>query len=178
MIRLLSTLALLAALLAGCGAEPVGTGPSAVRPREGRSGLQLAGVIRGQQIAVSDGLPRLEATDCDPGDGADRDVCVVSRTIDGTLLVLVFENPGVLAPGTVPVAPGDCARPEDCDRVTGTAVIDVQAGVRGRARAQGGSLALQVVEPGQRYVGSLSLQLPDGRIDGAFDLIPRPEPEE
>lgn len=176
MIRLL--VVLLAVLLTGCGAEPVGTGPSAVRPRDGRSGLQLTGVIAGQQIAVSDGLPRLEANDCDPGDGPDQDVCVISRTIDGTLFVLVFENPAVLRPGTLPVAPGDCARPEDCDRVTDTAVIDVQIGVSGRTRARGGSLTLTFVEPGQRYVGSLSLQLPNGRLDGSFDLIPRPEPEE
>jgi hypothetical protein len=170
--------ALLAALLTSCGAEPVGSGPSAVRPRDGRSGLRLAGVIRGQQLAISDGLPRLEATDCDPGDGIDQDVCVVSRTIDGTLFVLVFENPAVLKPGMLSVAPGDCARPEDCDRVTGVAVIDIQAGVRTRVRAQGGSLTFDIVEPRQRYVGSLSLQLPNGRIDGEFDIIPRPEPEE
>jgi hypothetical protein len=176
MVRLLT--ALLAVLLVGCGAEPVGSGPSAVRPRDGRSGLQLAGVIRGRQLAISDGLPRLEATDCDPGDGTDQDVCVVSRTIDGMLFVLVFENPAVLKPGTLDVAPSDCARPQDCDRVTDVTVIDVQAGVRGRVRAQNGSLTLQVVEPRQRYVGSLSLKLPNGRIDGDFDVIPRPEPEE
>ncbi len=174
MIRLLA--ALLLVLLAGCGAEPVGSGPSAVRPRDGRSGLHLTGVVRGQQLAISDGLPRLEASDCDPGDGADDDVCVVSRTIDGTLFVLVFENPAVLEPGTLTVAPGRCARPADCDRVTGVAVIDIQAGVRDRVRVQGGSLTLDVVEPRQRYVGSLSLELPNGRIDGDFDVIPRPEP--
>jgi hypothetical protein len=178
MVRLLAMLAVLAILLAGCGAEPVGTGPSAVRPRDGRSGLHVTGVIRGQQLAISDGLPRLEATDCDPGDGTDQDVCVVSRTIDGTLFVLVFENPTVLAPGTLRVAPGNCSRPEDCDQVTGVAVIDVQAGVSNRFRAQSGSLTLSVVEPRQRYVGSLSLELPNGRIGGDFDVIPRPEPEE
>lgn len=169
---------LLAVLLTGCGAEPIGSGPSAVRPRDGRSGLRLTGVIGGQQLAISDGLPRLEATDCDPGDGTDQDVCVVSRTIDGTLFVLVFENPTVLAPGTVPVATGNCARPEDCDHVTGVAVIDVQAGVGDRSRAQGGSLTLALVEPRQRYVGSLSLELPNGRMGGDFDVIPRPEPEQ
>ncbi|MGH8884993.1 MAG: hypothetical protein ACRDYX_07450 [Egibacteraceae bacterium] len=176
MVRLLAALALLAVLLTGCGGTPAGSGPSAVRPRDGRSGLHLAGVIRGQQLAVSDGLPRLEATDCDPNDGADQDVCVVSRTIDGTPFVVVFENPAVLEPGTLRVESGGCARPEDCDRVAGVAVIEVRAGVRDRVRAQGGSLTLEVVEPGRRYVGSLSLELPNGRIDGDFDLIPRPEP--
>jgi hypothetical protein len=178
MIRLFATLMLLAVLLAGCGAVPAGSGPSAVRPREGRSGLHLAGVIRGRQIAVSDGLPRLETTDCDPNDGPDQDVCVVSRTIDGMPFVVVFENPAVLEPGTVPVAPGGCARPIDCDRVPNVAVIDVQAGVRNRVRAQSGSLTLEVVQPGRRYVGSFSLELPNGHLDGDFDLVPRPETQE
>lgn len=168
--------ALLTVLLSGC--VELGSS-STVQPRDGRSGMQLTGQIDGRPVAVGEGLPRLENTDCDPNDGADDDVCVVSRTIEGTLFVLVFENPDVLAAGeTLDVAEGDCVRPPDCDAVRGAALVDVQVGVADRIRAEGGTLMLEVVDPGERYRGSLLLQLPEGgTISGDFDVIPRPESE-
>jgi hypothetical protein len=178
--RLGRRLAVIAAVLglAGCGAESIGTGPAAVRPRDGRSGLQLTGTIGGRQVAVSDGLPTLNTGDCDPNDGADRDVCFVSRDIDGTLFVIVFENPDLLVEdASLPVGPGDCRTPEACDAVTDVAVVEVQSGIADRQRATSGQVNLAAVEPGLRYVGTLSLVLPDGRISGEFDVIPRPEEE-
>lgn len=176
--RLLPAVVLLAVLLGGCSETPIGSGPGAVRPRDGRSGLQLSGMISGRLVAISDGLPRLEATDCDPGDGSDNDVCVVSRTLDGTLFVLVFENPEILTPGTFGVGAASCSRPDTCDHVTDVAIIDLQLGVGERIRASAGELTLETVEPARRYRGTLRLDLPDGQLTGDFDVIPRPEPEE
>ena len=167
--------ALAAALLAGC----VQLGSSVtVQPRDGRSGLHLTGRIDGRPVAVTEGLPRLEVTDCDLNDGTDEDMCVVSRTIEGTLFVLVVENPTVLQAGaTLDIADPPCARPSDCDAVTGVALVDVQLDVADRVRARGGTLTLEVVEPAERYRGSMLLELPDGTITGDFDVIPRPETE-
>ena len=167
--------ALVAALLAGC----VQLGSSVtVQPRDGRSGLYLTGRIDGRPVAVTEGLPRLEVTDCDPNDGTDEDMCVVSRTIEGTLFVLVVENPAVLRAGaTLDIADPPCARPSDCDAVTDVALVDVQLDVADRVRARGGTLTLEVVEPAERYRGSMLLELPDGTITGEFDVIPRPETE-
>jgi len=162
------------ALLAGCRAVPAG---SPGQPRGGRAGLQVTGTIEGRPIAVTQGLPRLETEDCDPNDGPDQDVCFVSRTIDGRVFVLVFENPGVLQPGTYDVEARACPRPGDCDGVTGVAIVDVQVGPADRIRAVGGTLTVEVVEPLERYRGTLLLQLPGGTLSGDFDVVPRPETE-
>jgi hypothetical protein len=117
--------------------------------------------------------------DCDPNDGPDRDVCFISRAIDGTLLRIIFENPAVLETGAVlPVGTGDCRTPAACDEVTDVAVIDVGFGVGNRVRATGGTLRLTDVQPNLRYAGSLSLQLPDGRLSGDFNVVPRPDEED
>jgi hypothetical protein len=171
--------ALLSMLLAVTLSACVELGSSTtIQPRGGRSGMQLTGRIDGQPIAVTEGLPRLDAADCDPNDGVDEDVCVVSRTIDGTLFVLVLENPAVLRPGTtLDVADRPCPRPSTCDAVDDVAIVDVQLGTGRRVRATGGTLELEVVEPAMRYRGSLLLQFPDGTLTGDFDVIPRPESE-
>jgi hypothetical protein len=168
-------MALLAALATGCASAPPGS-PS--YPRSGRAGLQLTGRMQGRPIAVTQGLPDLETGDCDPNDGPDRDVCFVSRTIDGTSFVLVFENPDVLEPGTYDVEARPCPRPADCDAITDAAIIDVQLGANNRVRAMNGTLTLELIEPLQRYRGSVLLELPDGTLSGNFDVVPRPETEE
>ncbi|MGH8907192.1 MAG: hypothetical protein ACRD0K_11860 [Egibacteraceae bacterium] len=173
--RICAAAAVAAALAAGCRAAPAGS-PS--QPRDGRAGLQLTGRIEGRSIAVTQGLPRLETGDCDPNSGGDRDVCFASRTIDGTAFVLVFENPDVLEPGTYDVEARPCPRPTDCDSVTDVAIIDVQLGTGDRIRAVGGTLTVELVEPLQRYRGSVLLDLPDGTLSGDFDVVPRPEIEE
>lgn len=162
-------------LLAGCATAGGETGVAAIRPSEGRSGLYLSGTIDGRQVAVTDGAPRLHVTDCDPQDGRDRDVCVGSRTIDGRGLRIVFENPGALeSEARLPVRAPDC-RPADCDDVTDHAIVGVQFTGEGLMHAHDGELVLRVVEPHGRYMGSLRLQLPDGRLSGDFNVVPRPE---
>jgi hypothetical protein len=173
--RRLGATVLAMALIAGCRGAPAG---SPGQPREGRAGLRLTGTIEGRPIAVTQGLPRLETEDCDPNDGRDQDICFVSRTIDGTVFVLVFENPAVLQPGTHDVEARTCPRPGDCDGGTDAAVIDVQVGATDRIRATGGTLTVELVEPLQRYRGTLLLELPGGTLSGDFDVVPRPETEE
>lgn len=167
-------LLLLACLLVvgGCGQTPEDVLPD---PRDGRSGLQLSGRIGGRQMAVSDGLPALNAGDCDVNDGPDHDVCFVSRDLSGGLLVLIIENPAVLEAGvTLPVGSA-CADDAACEAVTDAAVVEIRHGPDQRIRATGGTLAMEVVEAGTRYRGEVDLQLPDGHLSGVFDVVPRPE---
>jgi hypothetical protein len=158
----------LAVLVAGCWPTPAET----VQPREGRAGLQLAGSIAGRQLAVSDGSPRLTVGDCDPDVTGDEDVCAIADSIDGELVVLVFENPDVLqAATTVPVGdPGCGAR---CDAVADVAVVDLQVSTARRMRARGGRLALRDVTPFSRYAGDVRLSFAAGSVAGSFDLVPR-----
>ena len=145
-------------------------------PRDGRSGLSLAGTIGGRQLAISDGLPRLDVGDCDLHDDRDADVCFISRDIDGELIVLVFENPAALVEGeALPVRAGECLRPEDCDAVTDHLIVELQRGVGDRIRATGGTVRLTTVERFLRYAGELRLEFPDGALSGSFDVVPRPE---
>lgn len=159
---------LLAVLAAGCWSTPTDT----VQPRAGRAGLQLTGTVAGRQVAVSDGAPQLRVGDCDPDTTGDDDVCAIADDIDGELVVLVFENPDVLAAGaTLPVAAPGCA--DRCDDVTDAAVVDVQVGTAPRIRAQGGRVEISEVTPFSRYVGEVRLELPSGAVTGSFDLVPR-----
>ena len=168
--RLLAVVLLL--LVAGCGV-PQGQS-AAIQPRDGRAGIQLSGTVDGRQVAVADGLPRLVVDDCDPQRG-DRDVCVISRTIDGRLFVLVLENPGVLQSGAdLRIADPDCGDERACDEVADVAVVDVQLDTGERVRATDGRLQLDVVEPHLRYAGSLTLRLPHGTLSGVLDVVPRP----
>jgi hypothetical protein len=174
--RTLPLLALVAALsLAACGETPGDVLPD---PRDGRSGLRLTGQVGGRQIALSDGLPVLNTTDCDVAAGPDRDVCFVTRDISGESIIVIIENPDALAEGeTLPVEAAPCRDRLDCDEVEGVAVVDVQIGLGAdRIRATGGTLAIDVLVPGSRYRGSLDLRLPGGdRLRGEFDVVPRPE---
>ncbi|MDP9405403.1 MAG: hypothetical protein M3O86_02210 [Actinomycetota bacterium] len=165
-----------ASLLAACGAEGTRPGPAGIVPRNGRSGLSLSGVVDGRQYAVSDGAPTLRVGDCDVNEGADTDLCFFSRDIDGVFFGIVVENPDVLRAGaTVPVVASTCVGGV-CDDVTGGAVVDVQLGVgQRRIRAAGGSLTLDTLEVGRRYSGTLTLVLPDGRLAGTYEVVPRPE---
>jgi hypothetical protein len=161
-------LIVLAVLVAGCWPTP----PETVQPREGRAGLQLAGSIAGRQLAVSDGAPRLTVGDCDPDAAGDEDVCAIADSIDGDLVVLVFENPDVLrAATTVPVGDPGCGT--RCDAVADVAVVDLQLGSARRLRARGGRLAVRDLTPFSRYAGDLRLSFAAGSVAGSFDLVPR-----
>ncbi len=168
--------ALLAVVLAACGAEGTRPGPAGIVPRNGRSGLSLSGVVDGRQYAVSDGAPVLRLGDCDVNEGPDTDLCFFSRDINGAFFGIVVENPDALRAGTmIPVVTSTCRRAV-CDDVTDGAVVDVQLGVgQRRIRATGGSLTLNTLETGRRYSGTLTLVLPDGRLAGTFEVVPRPE---
>lgn len=159
------------AIVSGCGGSA--SLGQAVQPRDGRAGLQVTGQLDGRQLSVSQGAPELVVGDCDPGSERDTDVCAISATVDGTLFVLVIENPAALQAGeSLPVATPDCP-PAACDDVTDVAIIDVQTGTGPRQRATGGQLEIETVEPFQRYVGRAQLEFPDGSLSTSFDLIPR-----
>lgn len=167
------------ALAAGCvlgTAACTAAAETTIQPRDGRSGLQGTGTIEGRQVAVATGLPQLVVGDCDPPDGRDDDVCIVADTIDGRLFVLAFENPAVLVPGeTLPVSTTPCADPEACDAVDDGVVVTVKLEADAPLRATGGTVTVEAVEPFTNYVGSIALTLPDGRFNGSFDVVPRPE---
>ena len=162
-------------MLAACGTSGGGTGPAAIEPRDGRSGLQLSGTIDGRQVAVLDGAPVLRLGDCDVNDGADVDLCFFSRLVDGGFFAVLIENPAAVTEGRVPVISSDCRSPY-CDDEAAGAVVDLQFEPGGkRTRATGGSLVVTTVEEAKRYAGSLNLVLPDGRLTGTFQVVPRPE---
>ena len=163
--------ALLALSLLACG-EANDVLPD---PRDGRSGIQVSGQLPDRQVAVSDGLPTVNFGDCDPADGVDRDVCVVTETIQGDLLRITFENPIALQAGAVLPVGSDCRTPEACDEVLDAAVVEVEFGTDGRIRATGGTLRIEVAEPSVRYRGEVSLLLPRGSLSATFDLIERPD---
>lgn len=172
--RLLVLLALLALLTAACGETPGDVLPN---PRDGRSGIQLSGRIGDRPISLSDGLPTLNTSDCDLPDGPDRDVCFVTRDVNGDQLVIVFENPAVLVEGAVlDVGPSDCGTPRECDAVTDVAIVEVRFRDDEPVLAASGQLRVEVVVEGNRYRGDLRLRLPDGsNLTGTFDLVPRPD---
>ncbi len=160
-----------AVLLAGCA-----TSSTAIQPRDGRSGLQGTGTLDGRQVAVAEGLPQLLVGDCDPMDDLDDDLCIITDTIDGRTFVLAVENPEVLVEGaSLPVGAADCASPEACDAVTGTAVVSVKLGTDDPVRATDGTLRMTKVEPYANYTGEILLRLPNGSFTGTFDVVPRPE---
>lgn len=172
MVRAVLCLFAAAALLAGCTSSSA----TVVQPRDGRSGLQGTGTLDGRQVAVAQGLPELVVGDCDPIDGDDADVCIISDTVDGRTFVLTVENPDVLESGAdLPVGAPECATPEACDQVTDVAIISLKLGTDDAVRATGGRLRVERVEPFANYVGEVSLELPGGRFSGSFDVVPRPE---
>lgn len=163
--RLAVALVLLAA--GGCGTEPAASAPG----DPAVSGLQLTGTIGGHQVALSDGSPRLLVGNCAPREGPSHDVCIVSKDIDGELVVLALKNPDALRPGaTLAVGSPACATPARCDRVRDVAIVDLQRGVGGRQRAVGGRLAMTHVVDNLRYAGRFTLVLVNGRVSGSFDV--------
>ncbi len=172
-LRLVPLVLLAAALLVGgCRGTPLPG--AAVQPRDGKAGLQLTGAIEGRQVAVTDGTAELVVGDCDPNDGRDQDICFLANDIDGTVFVVVIENPDVLesAPTELEVGDPGCASPDACDAVEDVAVVDIGHGVGDRQRARAGTLRLRALEPLRYYAGRLRLELPDGRLSGDFDVIP------
>ncbi len=138
------------------------------QPAAPNDGLQATGRIDGSRIVVSYGDPAVTLGDCDPRDATDTDLCLVSRTIGGSQVTLVIENPDVLAAGeTVPVEADPCAT---CDDVAGLAVVEVRY-ERGSLRARGGRL--QVTAADERYTATFDLRLPgNDQLVGEFNVRP------
>ncbi len=170
----LAPLLVLLLLLTACGETPGDVLPN---PRDGRSGLQLSGQAQGRQIVINDGLPVINFGDCDVNEGSDRDLCILTRDINGEQFRLIFENPEVLVEGAdLPILDQACADPLDCDEVDDAAVVDVEFGTGQRMRAVSGRVTIEIVVPLARYRGDIDLRLADGgNLTGTFDIVPRPD---
>ena len=151
------------ALAAGCTASEPQRGPAAHD-----DGLQLTGTLAGRQVSVSDGQPEVVSGDCDPLDGADVDLCVIARTIDGETLGLAFDNPVALFAGTRLDVERPSCTPAVCDDVADVAHVDVRRGEE-RHVAVGGEL--RVTEATDRHAGSFQLEFADGgTLSGSYNV--------
>lgn len=164
----MGALAAIALVLVGCGDDDI----LQRQPVAPDDGIAVTGRFAGRTVSVSDGAPEVLVGDCDIQDGRDRDLCIVTRTIDGGRFTLVVENPAVLEQGAeVRVAHDGCGA---CDDLTDHAVVDVRVG-DSSARAVGGRL--RVTAGGPRYSAQFRLRFPDGsRISGRFNVAPAPVP--
>jgi hypothetical protein len=172
MTRLLAVVLLVAAL-AGCVADD-----AQQQAVSGDEGVQATGRLEGRRIAISSGAPTVVYGDCDPNDGADVDLCMRVRTIDGVRINIVIENPSALTPGErLPVRADACDL--DCDDIRTHAVVDIRIDDLQR-RASGGSLDVSRVA--DRVAADIDLRFDDGdRITGQFDVAvggaaPQPPP--
>ncbi|MDP9023030.1 MAG: hypothetical protein M3N57_10150 [Actinomycetota bacterium] len=165
----MSVVAAAAMLSGGCGTQAVQRAPVA-----SDDGIQLTGTLSGRQIHVTDGEPEVVLGDCDPNDGVDEDLCIVTFTIDGAPLALVVENPAGLAAGErLPVVePAAAGCLPHCDDLTGGAVIEVR---RGQQRQFATSGSVVVREAGSRYAATFVLGFGKGRVTGAFNVGPAPD---
>lgn len=147
--------------------------PSAVQrqPAAPDDGIQFAGRIGTQQLNVSDGAPEVQLGDCDPNEGPDRDLCLVTHTVGGQSLAVVIENPDAMEPGVrlpVVAAPRAGCAP-GCDDVRDGAVVELRLEGE-RTFADGGVLTVR--ETGDRYAVSFVLQVGGGSITGRFNVAP------
>ncbi len=135
-------------------------------------GIQATGRLEGRRVAISAGEPEVLHGDCDPGQGPDTDLCIVTRTIAGTQIVIVVENPAVLQAGSRTPVVGGCA--DGCDDRTDGAHVVVRVDGRS-AVAVDGSLAVHRSD--DRYAADFRLRLADGGdLSGSFDVRVRPAP--
>lgn len=162
MTRILACCALVGVLTAGCASSGVGQ-----RQAEALDdGVQATGRIGGARVAISDGGPETNLTDCDPGIETDADVCWIARTIDGDTIAFVIENPAALVPGErIAVREDDC---ETCDDVTDHAVVELRLDGQAR-RAVSGSLEVQQAD--ERFAARFDVRLADGgTLNGRFNI--------
>lgn len=166
MRRLVLVLASFALLLVGCGGDT-----SAQRaPVSADDGIHASGRVGAGRVNVDDGEPESILGDCDPADGPDGDFCIVTRTIGGSSVTLVVENPGImLRLGSFGVR-GDRCQGFTCEAEDGFLVVDVRVDGESR-RASSGSV--EVTRAGTRYAGSFNLRFSDGStLTGTFDVAP------
>lgn len=162
MTRLVAACALFGLLAAGCASSGVGQR----QPEAVDDGVQATGRLDGARVAISDSSPETSLTDCDPGIETDEDVCWIARTIDGTTIAFVIENPGALVPSErIDVRADDC---DACDEVRDHAVVELRVEGQSR-RASGGHLVVGQV--GQRYAARFDVRMPDGDgLNGRFNI--------
>lgn len=158
-------------VLAGCeSGDEVQTPVDAVQPESRDEGIQATGQFDGARVAISRANPTVVVGDCDANDGLDEDLCILARTIDGVSITLVIENPAVLRPGESVDAGASCAA-TDCDGVSDGAVVELRIEGERIPVTRG---TLQVEEAGPRWVADFELFVPDGRLNGTFDVAPTP----
>lgn len=160
--RPIAACTVLALVLLGCASPNV---PQR-QPEAVDDGVQATGRLDGRRVAISDGAPETNLTDCDPGGLPDDDVCWIARTIDGVTVAFVVENPAVLAADeTVRVRDGDC---DTCDDVRDHAVVDLRVDGT-QQRATSGRLAVQQV--GERYAADFEVRFVSGdALTGSFNI--------
>lgn len=163
--------AVLAAVLA-VTATACGDGGSVERvdPVSADEGIQATGRLDGDRVAISRGAPIVIVGDCDPEDGADEDLCILARTIDGIEVTLVVENRDALVAGEeVEVGRASCV--DGCDSITDEVIARLEVGDEA-VEVTGGSF--DVAADGPRYVADFTLELPFGdRLRGRFDVSER-----
>ncbi len=138
-------------------------------------GIQFSGQIDGRQVVGSDGNPLVVLGDCDPNQGRDQDLCVITNTIDGTQFAFVFENPDLLVPGTAHDVSGDDCEELACDGVTDHAVVDLR--VDGDTRRADSGRVTVLASQGSRVALEFRLSfLGVSQITGQLDVSTIPDP--
>lgn len=152
----------LAVVLVGCASPNV---PQR-QPEAVDDGVQATGRIDGRRVAISDGAPETNLTDCDPGGLPDQDVCWIARTIDGVTIAFVVENPGALAAGqAIQVRDADC---DTCDDVRDHGVVDLRVDGAQQRATRG---RLEVRQVGQRYAADFDVRFRGGdMLTGSFNI--------
>lgn len=159
-----------ALVLVGCeDGDEVQTPIDVVQPESRDEGIQATGQIEGSRVAISRANPTVVVGDCDANDGLDEDLCILSRTISGTSINLVVENPDVLVPGETVEAGVRCTG--GCDDVTEGAVVELRVDDEVLVVTRG---SISVEEAGPRWIADFDLFLRDGRLNGTFDVAPTP----
>lgn len=151
--------------LIGCG----GDSGSQRGPVSVDDGIRASGQFSGSRLNVDDGEPEVVLGDCDPGDGPDGDLCIVTRSIDGSSVSLVIENPLIMQRGGTITVGSNC-QGFACEDVSDQAVVEVR--VDGSSlRASSGRL--EVTQSGPRYAAHFTLRFRDGSgLSGVFDVRP------
>lgn len=149
--------------------------PSAAQPQPqpqgAHDGIQFAGRLGTQQLNVSAGSPEVRRDDCDPNDGPDEDLCLVTHTVEGQPIALVVENPAALDVGTpLPVRTPDAVGcTGGCDDVREAAIVELRRGPE-RAFAIGGTVTVRGAD--ERMAAGFLLRFRGGSITGRFDVAP------
>lgn len=150
-------------VLSACGGDG-----SQRAPVSSADGLHVTGTFDGSRLNIDDGEPEVVLGDCDAADGADGDFCMVSRTIGGSSVTIVAENPQLLRrAGEIGVRNPGC-QGFGCEAVDDFLVVDVRKD-GATLRASSGTFTMRRADT--RYAGTFRLRFPDGgALSGEFDV--------